>query len=589
MIETRPYDVEYLSDLSQEQLREFALTHTPCIAVTAQGNLNKVSRNKARMAKFTFVIADESEQSSFSHKVISRTEADRLIAAQRRYIEEQGRLLEVNGFLGLGPRSVGVQWLYTMEGANIAGMQQVLAFPVSDVLKEGETFQPDFQVIYTPDHFPDAPGGQRILVDLEARVTHIMGPDYFGESKKSALRLLIDHTYALGGLTLHAGAKSVRIDGNDVTMTIMGLSGTGKTTTTFSKQGDVARPIQDDMVTLWPGGELSITENGCFAKTIGLSEETEPVIYRGTMSREAWVENAYTADDGTFDFFKEELTKEEVARLRDVLIATGAPAANVDKYIAGEVRAADVTDALGVLQDGWDFVKWTGNGRSIIPMSKVEDAADLTTIPPVRCMGILNRDEGADACTPGILKFASAAQAAGFFMLGETTKTSAAGKDVGKTRSPFTQPFFPRAFGMQATRFNELAATMPHVTLWLMNTGYVGGSVKEVKAGTAHKVKIRHSSAMLEALLTDSIAWTTDPDFGYLVVDLDAPKNSVLLQQVPAEILRPVTFYERTGRMAEYRAWVDRMKAERRKFLEGYDVDPAIVAATCGGTAVTAS
>ena len=76
-------------------------------------------------------------------------------------------------------------------------------------------------------------------------------------------------------------------------------------------------------------------------------------------------------------------------------------------------------------------------------------------------------DEGADACTPGIVRFISTEQASGFFMLGETTKTSAAGKDVGKTRSPFTQPFFPLAHGLQAKRFSELVATMPTVTLWI--------------------------------------------------------------------------------------------------------------------------
>ena len=66
MIENlRPYDVEYLSSLSQDQLREFALEHTPCTAVTAQGNLNKVSRNKARMAKHTYVIAPESDIDHF--------------------------------------------------------------------------------------------------------------------------------------------------------------------------------------------------------------------------------------------------------------------------------------------------------------------------------------------------------------------------------------------------------------------------------------------------------------------------------------------------------------------------------------------
>ncbi len=576
----RPFDVEYLSNLSQAQLREFALEHTPSTFVTAQGNLNKVSRNKARMAKFTYVIAPEADREKYSCAVMPRERAEGLIAAQRSYIEAAGKLLEVQAYLGLGPRAVPVQWLYTIEGANIAAMQSILGFPKDMVLAEGEDFAAEFQVIYTPNHFPDAPGGQAILVDLDNYRTYIMGPDYFGESKKAALRMLNDYAFDRGALTLHAGAKAVKLGDKRITMTIMGLSGTGKTTTTFSKQGDVTEPIQDDMVTLWPNGEMSITENGCFAKTYGLTEDTEPVIYRGTMSREAWVENAYTDASGHFDFAKEGLSPAEVGEVRDVLIQTGAPAENVDRYIAGDVSLADVSDANGVLNDGWDFVKWTGNGRSIIPMSSVEDAADLTDIPKVQSMGILNRDEGADAATPGILRFRSPEQAAGYFMLGETTKTSAAGKEVGKTRSPFTQPFFPKAFGLQAGRFSELAATMPGVDLWMMNTGFVGGSVPEVKAGTAHKVKIRHSSAMLEAMLTEQIVWTEDPDFGYLVVDIENPANAALLEKVPADILRPATYFENAGRGDEYRDWVARMKEQRRSFLESYEVDPAIVSAT---------
>ena len=74
-----------------------------------------------------------------------------------------------------------------------------------------------------------------------------------------------------------------------MTVAILGLSGTGKTTTTFSHQGDGVKPIQDDMVTLWPNGELSVTENGCFAKTFGLNRKHEPVIYDGTVQPEAWL------------------------------------------------------------------------------------------------------------------------------------------------------------------------------------------------------------------------------------------------------------------------------------------------------------
>lgn len=582
MFETlRPYDVEYLTNLSQEQLREFALENTPFTFVTAQGNLNKISRNKARMAKYTYVIAPESDAAQYSQNVMERGRAEELIAAQKRYIEEKGQLLEVQAYLGLGKRAVPVQWLYTIEAANIAAMQSILGFPKEAVLAEGEEFQPTFRVVYTPDHRPDdVPGKQCILVDLESWTTYIMGPDYFGESKKAALRMLNEYTFQRGGLTLHAGAKAVEWHGGRISMTIMGLSGTGKTTTTFSKQGEVTQPIQDDMVTLWPDGEISITENGCFAKTYDLTEESEPIIYHGTMSREAWVENAYMDENGHFDFSKGVLDAEEVKRLRDVLIGTGAPADNVDAYIQHEVHYEDVIDANRVLHDGWDFVKWTGNGRSIIPMSLVENAADLTDIPVCRSMGILNRDEGPDAATPGIVKFKSPEQASGYFMLGETTKTSAAGKDVGKTRSPFTQPFFPRAYGLQAKRFSELAATMKGAGLWMMNTGFIGGGPLQVREGTAHKVKIRHSSAMLEAMLTNAIDWVEDPDFGYLVVDLDSPKNAALLELVPAEILRPVLYYERTGRLNDYREWVARMKRERREFLEKFEVDPEIVAAT---------
>jgi len=579
----RPFDVEYIDNPSQSELRELAVKHTPCVQRSKAGSINKVSRNKARMAKYTYIIDTEDR---WSHQIIDPAKAQELIDRQAKYIADRGPLIAVDGYVGLGERAFGATWLYTPEGANIAGMQQILAFPRADVENPeqlAEPFQPTFRLFYTPDlMLEDMPGGQAIIVDMANWTTHVMGPDYFGESKKGVLRMLNDYVYQKGGLVLHAGAKAVtRSEGDRVTMTIMGLSGTGKTTTTFSKQGDLTEPIQDDMVALWPHGALSITENGCFAKIDGLSLETEPIIYRATVSPEAWLENAFLEEDGSFDFVKGILTTDDVSRLRDILINTGADAENVDKYIGGEVTANDVVDELGVPADGWDFVKWTQNGRSIVPMSAIPGAADLHAIPQVKSMGILNRDEGADAAMPGILRFTSPAQAAGYFMLGETSKTSAAGKDRGKTRSPFTQPFFPAKHGLQAERFAELAKTMPGVTMWLMNTGSIGGDANDVKQDKALKVKIRHSSAMLEALLSDSIKWKRDPDFDYEVVDCDAAENAALLEKVPAEILEPRRFYEDNGRAGEYRTWVDQMKSGRREFLAKFKVAEPIIQATC--------
>jgi phosphoenolpyruvate carboxykinase (ATP) len=557
----RPFDVNYLINPTQDHLRELAIAHTPCTMMTAHGNLMKVSRNKARMAKYTYVIDDEANAGQYSHQVILPAKAQVLIDIQRQYIEASGRLIDIRGSLGVGDRAVPVQWLYTLEGANIAGMQSHMTF--LDVSGE---FNPEFQVIYTPNLFlEDMPGRQAILVDLKNYKTYIIGPDYFGESKKAALRMLNDYAYQRGGLVLHAGAKLIELAGVRMSMTIMGLSGTGKTTTTFSRQGDLTQPIQDDMVTIWPDGEMSVTESGCFAKTAGLTRDSEPIIYDGTLNSLAWVENTFVDEVGRYDFNKKAMSQFDADRFRSILEATGFDTDKIQQYLDGAVTYNDTLDADGIIKDGWEFVEWTQNGRSVIPMSVIDNVADLHDIPPVTSMGILNRDEGQDAATPGIVRFTSSDQAAAYFMLGETTKTSAAGKEVGKTRSPFTQPFFPRSFGLQAARFSELVASMPDTVLWMMNTGYVGIDLK---------VKIHHSSAMLEAMLAGTIAWKTDPDFDYDIVDVDNPANSVLLELVPAEILNPAIVIDNEI----YRDWVIRMKKDRRQFLYSHGVDPKIIA-----------
>ncbi len=583
-----PYKVRYITNPDQKTLRDLALKHTPATFVSAYGNVDKIARNKARMAKYTYVIAKSEDAPKYSHKVIEPAKANEIIKKVEDYINKTGTLIEIQAYYGLDRKyAVPFQAFYDLEGANVAGMQQVLSFPRKDVETDDELkkpFNPLFRLVFVPGmEIPEMPGGQAIIVDLENFITYVIRADYFGESKKGILRMLNEYVYQKGGLVLHSGAKAVSVGDKKMTLAVLGLSGTGKTTTTFSKQGDLTQPLQDDMVVLWPDGNMSITENGCFAKTYGLKKETEPVIYDGTVHPDAWVENVYMKQDNTYDFSKQKLFPEDVKRLRDVLIITGHPASNIDKYIKGEVKYEDIVDAYGIPKDGWDFVVWTQNGRSVIPMKAIKDAGDLTRIPPIRFFGILNRDEGKDAATPGIVTFASSEQAAGYFMLGETTKTSAAGKERGKTRSPFTQPFFPRNFALQPIRFRELLAHFPDLILWMMNTGYVGGDALDEKNGTALKVKIRHSSAMLEFMIKGAIKWKKDPDFGYNIVDVTASENSELLKLVPREILNPIILYEKQGRMDEYRAWVKNIKKDREAFLRSYNIPEDIITAVVNG------
>jgi phosphoenolpyruvate carboxykinase (ATP) len=581
------YKAEHIVSPSQKELRQLTLKYVPAVLTSAYDNLDKITRLKARKAEQTYIIAPESDAGKYSSKTIDRAKAEQLIARQKEFIERAGKLISIESYLGLGKNAYAVRWLYTPESTNIAGMQQVLCFPrerVESKAQLAKPFKPLFQLVFTAGFIPeDMPGRVAILVDIDNYITYVMGSDYFGESKKGALRMLNQYVYLQGGLVMHAGAKVVHVGGKPpITMTILGLSGTGKTTTTFSKQGELTQPAQDDMVCLWPQGRVTVTESGCFAKTFGLSAESEPTIYYGTIHSGTWVENNFINPDGTYDFSKKEMSPGEVNTWREILIATGANSENVDKYIRGETGFADVVNEMGIPADGWDFVVWTENGRSIIPMSAIKDSAPLDKLPPVGSMGILNRDEGPDAATPGIVRFVNPEQSAGYFMLGETSKTSAAGKERGKTRSPFTQPFFPQAMGLQAGRFSELAATMSHVDMWMMNTGYVGGDERAEKEGKALKVKIRHSSAMLEAMLAGKVVWKQDPDFGYEIVDPDAKENAPLVAQVPAEILEPRRFFEREGRMEEYKAWVGRMKEERKSFLQKYNLDSEIIKAVCG-------
>ena len=168
--------------------------------------------------------------------------------------------------------------------ANVAGMQQQLYYPVGDDY-DPAAWEPDTTVIYTPGlAAPGYPDDRLIAVDLNENVTRVLNSDYFGESKKGGLRMWNNIVYHRGGLALHAGCKVFPGAGTPTAVLIVGLSGTGKTTTTFTTQLG-SRQAQDDFIGLMPGGRIYTTENGCFAKTFGLDPAYEPAIYGAPPSR----------------------------------------------------------------------------------------------------------------------------------------------------------------------------------------------------------------------------------------------------------------------------------------------------------------
>jgi len=497
---------------TQDELKRW-VSEMPNSQRTEFGNWNVKANVTARSAGSTFIITDD--PSTTSKQTMTRADYAAVVARQEAYIAEADMIV-VEGYIGPenSPMRKPARVMIERSNANIPGMQQHLYYPKDAEWSEDEALT----VIYTPhcpaEGFPD---DRLVTIDLENWVTRVFNIDYFGESKMGGLRMWMEWVYQRGALAMHSGAKVIPTPGGDRVALIVGLSGTGKTTTTFTRQNN-SLPVQDDIVALVHGGDVFSTENGCFAKTIGLDPQYEPTIHGALTQPEGWLENVSVDENGKVDFFD-------------------------DSY--------------------------TANGRGTFELSAIEHF-DPRKLGRADFLLILNRNE---TIVPAVAKMATKEQAVAYFMLGETRGTSAGGKaEAGKSlRVPGTNPFFLQFDYMQGNRLAELIESMDYeFGVYVMSTGRVGGG--EDVAGSK-KVKIPHSSAVVKAIAEDTIEWTEDPDFGYLVAasvpGFDDP-----------ELLQPRKLYEAQGRQEEYERLVATLKTERVDYMKTHEgLEPGIVAA----------
>ena len=456
----------------------------PTARWTKYGNVNVQTRVLARSTPSTFIVTDDPDPGV--ERPVSRAQAEEWADRQDAYIAEQEMIL-LDGYLGAQPEfRVPVRLFIEAANANIAGMQKQLWFPVDDP----EGFEPELTVVYTPNMpAPGWPDERLILVDMDQGVNRVLNSDYFGESKKGILRMWNKLVYDRGGIPLHAGCKVIPTERGERVALIVGLSGTGKTTTTFTRQNG-SLPVQDDFVAWMPDGAVYATENGCFAKTYGLNPEDEPTIYGAVTQPTSYLENVSQRGDDV-DFYDESYTK---------------------------------------------------NGRATFGFEVIESAA-TRPIDEAHFLLILNRNEG---IIPAVARL-EGPQAAAFFMLGETTGTAAGGAaEEGKfLRVPGTNPFFPLPHDLQGNRFLELLAEH-ELGVYLMSTGRVGGPESDERS---RKVRIKHSSAIVKGIAEGTIEWQPDPDFGYLIArhvpGIDAGDEVVLRPRELYESQGRLDEYER--------------------------------------------
>jgi len=241
--EVRAASVEW--NPTAERLRELT-EKMPNRQVTEFGNVVVKARVDSRSARSTYVVDDSTNATK---QTITREEYDRVAAGQDAYISGQ-HMVVVDGYIGSDPSfRTKARLIMEAANANVAGMQQQLYYPVGPNY-DPATWQPDTTVVYTPNlTAPGYPDDRLIAVDLRDNITRVLNSDYFGESKKGGLRMWNNIVYNRGGLALHAGCKVMPRDGDPTSILIVGLSGTGKTTTTFTTQLD-SKPAQDDFVAL---------------------------------------------------------------------------------------------------------------------------------------------------------------------------------------------------------------------------------------------------------------------------------------------------------------------------------------------------
>jgi phosphoenolpyruvate carboxykinase (ATP) len=158
----------------------------------------------------------------------------------------------------------------------------------------------------------------------------VLGTKYGGEMKKGIFAMMNYWLPMEGTLPMHCSAN-VGKDG-DVCL-FFGLSGTGKTTLS----ADPHRALIGDDEHGWDDDGIFNFEGGCYAKTINLTEENEPDIYRA-IKTDALFENVMVKPDGTPDYF--DVSKTENGRV-------SYPLFHIDGYVRIYILV------LLVLKDGF--------------------------------------------------------------------------------------------------------------------------------------------------------------------------------------------------------------------------------------------
>jgi len=336
---------------------------------------------------------------------------------------------------------------------------------------------PEWTIISAPGFkaIPEIDGTRQhnfAIVNFTRKVILIGGTGYTGEIKKGifgVLNYILPEKHKV--LSMHCSAN----EGKDGDVAIFfGLSGTGKTTLS----ADPDRALIGDDEHGWSEDSVFNFEGGCYAKCVDLTEEKEPQIYNA-IKFGSLLENIEFLD-GTTTVDYSNTSKTENTRV-------AYPVNYIDNAKPESMGKAPknifflTADAFGVL-------------------------------PPISRL------------TPG--------QAMYHFISGYTAKVAGTEMGVTEPTTTFSACFGKAFLPLHPTRYAELLGEKlknTNVKVWLVNTGWSGGSY-----GEGERIKLKYTRALITAALNgdfDNVEFEKLPVFG-----LEFPQSC---PNVPSDILNP--------------------------------------------------
>ena len=199
----------------------------------------------------------------------------------------------------------------------------------------------------------------------------------------------------------------------------------------------------------WADDSVFNFEGGCYAKTINLTEENEPTIWKAIKDY-ALVENVRFFENSN--------------------------------------------------QVNYDDVSVTQNTRCAYPIYNVDNIAEPSVGPAPKNVFFLTAD--AFGVLPPISKL-TPEQAMYYFISGYTAKVAGTEVGVVEPEATFSACFGAAFIPLHPGKYAEMLGqkmSENNVNVWLVNTGWTGGAY-----GTGSRMKLKYTRAMIDAALDGSL------------------------------------------------------------------------------------